>query len=89
VASPRQSTVAVVLTLLAVFLADAYAGADQRPTARPKPSPRVVRVLERDGFHWGDAAVGGGVVLGLALLGTGAWALTARRAGSPPREEGT
>ena len=32
---------------------------------------RVVKVVERGGFDWGDAAIGAGVVAGLVLVGTG------------------
>ena len=36
-------------------------------------------VQPRGGFHWSDAAVGGGFVAGLVLLGAGAAAMIRRR----------
>jgi hypothetical protein len=44
---------------------------------RSAPAPRIV--VEHDGFHWRDAAVGGAAALGLVLVLAGGDVLWARR----------
>ncbi len=58
--------------------AEAADGAQQPGTLQP-PTPSSSPVARPAGFHWGDAGIGAGVVLALALLGAGGAFLVVRR----------
>jgi hypothetical protein len=47
------------------------------------PSVEVVTAAGDDGFAWGDAAIGAGVTLALALIALGATVIRRRRVASP------
>ncbi len=58
--------------------AEAADGAQQPGTLQP-PTPSSSPLAQPAGFHWGDAGIGAGVVLALALLGAGGAFLLVRR----------
>jgi hypothetical protein len=69
--------------LLAAAFAGGRAPADN-PRPRPAQQPPVVVQVRRDGFHWGDAAIGAAATLGVTLAAGGV--LVVARSGAPRPE---
>jgi hypothetical protein len=71
-AMPRR-----LLTLGACALVVAIMAAPSSRATAPRPTPRppVVVEVRRDGFHWGDAAIGVAAALGVGLAASGVRAL--------------
>ncbi len=80
------------LLLTACALAFAVMVAAARGTTGPRPPqpaqrPPVVIEVRRDGFHWGDAAIGAAATLGLVLAAGGVHALRRSAVVTNPRRE--
>jgi hypothetical protein len=89
VLQPRPATLArmtarllslTVCALVVAALAGPTAGSQSRP--RSGAQPTVVVETARDGFHWGDAAIGAAATLGIVLAAAGV--LLVRRDAVPP-----
>jgi hypothetical protein len=84
---PRRSTiVALAAVALLAFPAVASGAIDYSKNAAngeyapaDSPSVRVVTVADNGGFAWGDAAIGAGVTLALALIALRATTVVRRR----------
>jgi hypothetical protein len=70
--SARTISITATLALVLALGAGPVADAAPRP-ARPsqRPAVEVIRLAERDGFDWSDAAIGAAGGLGLSMLALG------------------
>jgi hypothetical protein len=66
--SARTNSITATLALVFALAIGLAAEAAPRPA---RPSTEVIRLEERHGFDWGDAAIGAAGGLGLAMLALG------------------
>jgi hypothetical protein len=76
----RRRTVAAVLAVVLLVAPAAQARHQVTGPRTPRTTePPVVVVESSDGFDWGDAGVGAGTAVGIALIGGAAAAALVRR----------
>lgn len=85
----RWAVAALIAAAVAAPAAQATRPDDRAGIRGPGLSGTFTVQTVSAGFNWGDAAIGGGFVLAMALLATGAAVVSLRRRSSPrPAEEG-
>ena len=72
---PLTTTLALTLALAAIWAPAAFGTSHVKPVERPT----IVRVDDRGGFDWADAAIGAAAGVALSVLGLGLLLLASAR----------